>query len=75
MEQLFPNFIEDSSSEGLRTRMAEVSLKRGGTVNFFSVYFDTNTKKHIAWYHDKPENILADQYSKIKATNENRPKK
>ena len=72
MEQLFPNFIEDDTAEGLRTKMAEVSLKRGGTVNFFSVYYEN--KKHIAWYHDKPENILAERYNRVKASqNEKRP--
>lgn len=56
--------------------MSTISISRGGTVNFFSVYYDTVNKKHIAWYHDKAENIMAQEYNSLKeATNAVRNKK
>jgi len=64
MEALYPNFISSGTAEGLRNLMAQVSLKRGGTVVFFSVYFDG--KSHVAWYHDKLENIAAQEYNALK---------
>lgn len=51
--------------------MAKTSLRRGGTVNFFSVYFDTVTKEHIAWFHDDMENVQASEYNLIKETESN----
>jgi hypothetical protein len=76
MDQLFPNFVEASNPRELRSKMSTVSLNRGGTVNFFSVYYDTVSKKHVAWYHDKAENIMAQEYSSLKeATNAARNKK
>lgn len=58
MQQLLPNYIASESLDGLRGLMAQVSVKRNGTVNFFSVYHDG--KNHVAWYHDTPENIMAE---------------
>lgn len=66
MEALFPNFIKASTAEALRSLMGQVSFKRGGTVNFFSVYYDSANKYHIAWYHDKLENIAAQEYNSLK---------
>jgi hypothetical protein len=37
--------------------MLQTSLKLGGTVKFFSIYFDTTSKMHIAWFYDNFENI------------------
>jgi hypothetical protein len=37
--------------------MAELSIKKGGTVTFFSVYHDG--KQHIAWYHEEAQVMLA----------------
>lgn len=66
MNQLFPNFIKAQTVEGLRSLMSQVSLKRGGTVNFFSVYYDTAAKIHVAWYHDELGNIAAQEYAALK---------
>jgi hypothetical protein len=41
--------------------MVNTSLKLGGTVKFFSVYFDDKSKMHVAWFHDKFENIQAQE--------------
>jgi hypothetical protein len=62
LEQLFPNFIQAESLIALRSLMADTSIRRGGTVTFFSVYYDPSSKKHVAWFHDKLENISADIY-------------
>ena len=70
-KQLFPNYISSQSLRGLRSLMAKTSLRRGGTVNFFSVYFDTVTKEHIAWFHDDMENVQASEYNLIKETESN----
>jgi spore germination protein YaaH len=65
-KQLFPNFISSQSLRGLRSLMAQVSLRRGGTVNFFSVYYDQATKNHVAWFHDDMESVQASEYNLIK---------
>lgn len=65
MDQLFPNFIESESSRGLRSLMVTTSLKLGGTVKFFSIYFDDTSKKHIAWFYDKFENIQVQEKGMI----------
>lgn len=72
MDQLFPNYVEASTKEALRDELARISIEKGGTVNFYSQYFDPITKTHVAWYHDKPENILSAKYKKAKALNEKR---
>jgi hypothetical protein len=64
MEALYPNFVSSNNAEGLLNLMAQVSLRRGGTVLFFSVYFDG--KNHVACYHDKLENIAAQEYNALK---------
>jgi hypothetical protein len=69
MDQLFPTFIQAKTVEDLRSLMMKVSFSRGGTVNFFSVYYDTVSKSHVAWYHDKAENIAAQQYNAVKVPN------
>lgn len=61
MDQLFPNFIESESPRGLRSLMLTTSLRNGGTINFFSVYFDEKSQKHVAWFHDKFENVQAQE--------------
>jgi hypothetical protein len=66
LKQLFPNFIKAESVEGLRSLMASISLKSGGTVNFFSVYYDSKERSHVAWYHDTIENITAQVSKGIK---------
>lgn len=66
MDQLFPNYVDASNAKELRSKMSVVSLQKGGTVNFFSIYFDVTSKKHIAWYHDKAENIMAQEYNALK---------
>jgi hypothetical protein len=60
LEQLFPNFIQAGSLIALRSLMADTSIRRGGTVVFFSVYYDPSSKQHVAWFHDKLENISAE---------------
>jgi hypothetical protein len=59
MEQLFPTFIESESLRGLRSLMVTTSLRLNGTVKFFSVYQDSKTGNHVAWFYDKFENIQA----------------
>lgn len=66
MKQLFPNFVSSESEEGLIKEMAQVSIRRGGTVNFFSVYYNTAKRTHVAWYHDDMENLMAKEYAKLK---------
>jgi len=44
--------------------MAELSLKKGGTVTFFSVYYDG--KQHIAWYHEEATTLLAELRQQVK---------
>lgn len=70
MDQLLPNFVEATTKEELRDKLAVISLEKGGTVVFYSTYFDPITKTHVAWYHDKPENIISLKLKKARALNE-----
>jgi hypothetical protein len=57
VNQHLPNYLASQSLDGLRGLMAELSIKKGGTVTFFSVYHDG--KQHIAWYHEEAQVMLA----------------
>jgi hypothetical protein len=64
MQQLVPNYVASKTLDGLRGLMAQVSVKLNGTVTFFSVYYDG--KQHVAWFHDKPENVISELRSRAK---------
>lgn len=44
--------------------MAELSIKKGGTVTFFSVYHDG--KNHVAWYHEELPVVMAELKKQMK---------
>jgi hypothetical protein len=64
MQQLIPNYVASKTLDGLRGLMAQVSVKLNGTVTFFSVYWDG--KQHVAWFHDKPENVMNDMKARVR---------
>lgn len=43
--------------------MAELSFKKGGTVTFYSIYYDG--KSHVAWYYEEAMIMLAEMKKNI----------
>jgi uncharacterized protein (DUF427 family) len=44
--------------------MAELSIQKGGTVTFFSIYHDGN--QHVAWYYEEAQVMLAKLKKQVK---------
>ena len=64
MNQHFPNYLASQSLDGLRGLMAELSIQKGGTVTFFSIYHDGN--QHVAWYYEEAQVMLAKLKKQVK---------
>lgn len=47
---LVPQFLSASTPQGLRRLMTFNNIRMKGFVTYFSIYFDTASKKHIAWF-------------------------
>lgn len=47
---LVPQYISASSPQGLRRLMSLNNIRMKGFVNYFSIYFDPISKRHIAWF-------------------------